>query len=234
MSLHVGFWRESQRSANIYKCPKDESCLGGYNKGSSPVNCDIGYGGILCTVCESVNGTDYSRTGNNSCDRCANPLFNALRIIGAFFGIVVWIILLIWINIRRTGKSNTSTLFRIITNYCQIVASTLSMNLSYPKLVESAFGPLKASTESTSVFLSIDCFVKDLNLTSFSSSTFILKVLMTSLSPFLLITCIILFWCGIRIVFRVHIFRKAVNSILTLIFFFYPTITLMNLSLFDC
>jgi hypothetical protein len=99
MSLAGGFWRESPRSANIYKCPKDESCLGGYKTGKQPVNCDIGYGGILCTVCETVNGTQYSRTGNNSCDRCAEPIFNALRIIGAFLGIVIWIIVLIWINI---------------------------------------------------------------------------------------------------------------------------------------
>ena len=108
--------------------------------------------------------------------------------------IIIVIIILIWVNIRKKGKSNTSTLFRIMTNYSQIVSASLSMNFTLPSTVSDAFSPLKQTTDSTETFLSIDCFLQDSNLTVFNSSTFILKVLISSLCPFVMIIFVILFW----------------------------------------
>ncbi len=121
-----------------------------------------------------------------------------------------------------------------MTNYSQIVASTLSMNLEFPKLVKAGFTPLKVTTESASVFLSIDCFIWDVKLTVFADSTFILKVFLSSLCPFIMLGCVGIFWLVIWVIFKAAVFKKAINSNLTLIFFFYPTVTLMVLSIFDC
>ena len=108
------------------------------------------------------------------------------------------------------------------------------MNFKFPSFVMTAFGFMQYSTKTTAVFLSIDCFVRDMNLTFFADSTYILKVTLTSLVPFILIFFLSLFWFSVRVCLRVPIFWKAVNSVLTLVFFFYPTLTLMVFGLYDC
>lgn len=156
---------------------------------------------------------------------CAKPVYNALWITGVFVAIVVACILLIWINIRKKGKSNTSTLFRMMTNYTQIVSVSMSMNFKLPSSITSIFSPVKQTTEATTVFLSIDCFVKDLNMAIFDQSTFILKVILSSIFPFIFIFFIFMFWLSVKCIFWVVILSKQINSILTILFFFYSTIT---------
>lgn len=112
-----GYWRSEWESTEIYKCPYSASCLGGYVDEDPPVDCKVGYGGILCTECVTEEDIQYTRTGNNNCNVCAKPVYNALRIAGVFIAIIVACIILIWINIWKTGKSNTSTLFWMMTNY---------------------------------------------------------------------------------------------------------------------
>ena len=93
---------------------------------------------------------------------------------------------------------------------------------------------MKATTETTSVFLSIDCFLSDLKLTIFANSPFILKVFLSSLTPIIFVMGIVLFYMVTKLCFRQPIKRKIITCVTTLLFFFYPTITLMNLGLFNC
>jgi hypothetical protein len=52
ITVNKGFWRASLNSTNIYLCPKESSCLGGYApEKENPVNCADGYSKYLCQVC---------------------------------------------------------------------------------------------------------------------------------------------------------------------------------------
>jgi len=49
VSVNPGYWRSSIYSSKIYICPWISSCLGGFEpQNEHPVQCGVGYTGILC------------------------------------------------------------------------------------------------------------------------------------------------------------------------------------------
>lgn len=95
-----------------------------------PVNCEKGYSGNLCHLCtKAANGDIYERSGKHKCSKCIDTATNILRITGLLILVLVGIAVLIWFNIQRKGESESATLMRIMTNYLQIISSTISFNL---------------------------------------------------------------------------------------------------------
>ena len=48
-----------------------------------------------------------------------------------------------------------------MTNYLQVIASSMSFNLSYPVTVKNFFTPSNLFGETSETLLSFDCFLKD-------------------------------------------------------------------------
>lgn len=45
------FWRNGLNATEIVKCPRPESCLGGFvDDSDQSVECEVGYTGPLCSV----------------------------------------------------------------------------------------------------------------------------------------------------------------------------------------
>ena len=74
ISLDAGFWRRTRNSTTFIECPNNDACLGGYLKETGqldeiPVYCDRGYGGLLCSECEIVDGDKYERLSEFLCTK---------------------------------------------------------------------------------------------------------------------------------------------------------------------
>jgi len=63
---------------------------------------------------------------------------------------------IIIINIRKTEESQISVLFRILTNYLQLITSALAMSSSFPDTFASFLGPVETIGGSSDTFLSFD------------------------------------------------------------------------------
>ena len=57
ISLDYGYWRPHADSDIIYECFEKVACNGGYYpENDPPIECGVGYGGILCNQCFDVDG----------------------------------------------------------------------------------------------------------------------------------------------------------------------------------
>jgi len=63
---------------------------------------------------------------------------------------------LIIINVRKTEESQLSVLLRILTNYLQLITTSMSLSLSYPDSLFRIFDPIRRIGDSSETFLSFD------------------------------------------------------------------------------
>lgn len=107
---------------------------------------------------------------------------------------------LIIINIRKKVESEMSTLLRIMTNYLQLLTTSLSFDVNYPKALTKIFYPIERVGSSSDTFLSFDCFITGSEITgSFPSNSFY-KLFLTALLPLILFLIFSLIWIGLRII----------------------------------
>ena len=237
LEVNPGYWRHTLNSTRIIDCPREKSCLGGfYSNYSFPVECAEGYSGYLCTSCLIVNNTKFQRVGVYECERCPDPTLNAIRVVGLFILILLFLTSLIIVNIKKKKESQLSILLKIFTNYLQLVATTMSFNLKFPSFLLEAFYPVERVGSSSESFLSFDCFVEDAEIKAFTPSTVIFKLFLTGLLPILLIGCIILIWILLFITghrwFK-EVKRNIVVSIICIMFLLHPTLTKQALTIFQ-
>ena len=133
--VNQGFWRASQSSDHIYECLYPEACLGGNGTISSSlsgVECNIGYYHNLCHECIYNEEMQFTKSGKHKCSKCGDATENFLKLFGIFIVIIIYVSALIWINLRKSKDSSYSILFRIMTNYIQVVGTTATFNLAWP------------------------------------------------------------------------------------------------------
>jgi hypothetical protein len=81
LAVLKGYWRRSESSFDLYKCPLDDACVG-----TAPAEarrrlddaadlCGPGYDGVLCSVCESGFVLNLGR-----CEECASMSYTSLAI----------------------------------------------------------------------------------------------------------------------------------------------------------
>jgi len=63
---------------------------------------------------------------------------------------------IIVVNVRKTEENEISVLFRILTNYAQLITTTISFSTKYPSSLTSALSPAKNIGDSSDTFLSFD------------------------------------------------------------------------------
>lgn len=157
--IHVdeGYWRSSANSSAMIECLREEACEGGYNpQNEYPINCQAGYEGILCTDCVINNGEKYEKLADHECAKCPDVVMNIIRILGLLFLISTYFIIMIIIGIRKRRESQQSILFRILTNYLQLLTAALSFNLKFPDALSDLFFAAEKIGASSEAFLSFD------------------------------------------------------------------------------
>ncbi|CDW78425.1 UNKNOWN [Stylonychia lemnae] len=89
--LEPNYWRSNTNTTQIYKCPKNEVCLGGYDSA-----CQTGYHGKLCTQCIQDSQDDYyARSGLYDCSKClsfSNQVTILVAILGGLATYIVYIL----------------------------------------------------------------------------------------------------------------------------------------------
>jgi hypothetical protein len=93
------------------------------------------------------------------------------------------------VNLQKREDSNISVLMRIMTNYMQILAASLSFNLHFPEYMTEAFSGAKRLGGSSEVLLSFDCILMETSIVEEFDTIAYFKVLIIALIPvFLLLT----------------------------------------------
>ena len=145
--------------------------------------------------------------------------------------------LLIIINIRKNKESNLSTLMRILTNYLQLLTTSLSFDVQYPRAFTEIFYPVDRVGSSSDTFLSFDCFFTDIEVTGpFPSNTFF-KLFLMAMLPIILFLITSMFWVIVTIVCPkwVQDFKRNIAiSFISIIFLLHPTLAENSLSIFQC
>jgi glycosyltransferase involved in cell wall biosynthesis len=139
--------------------------------------------------------------------------------------------------IRKEKESQVAILMRILTNYLQIIAITLSFNIKFPGFTTKLFMPANKIGQSSEVFLSFDCFFQDTNITLFAPSTVLLKIFLTALIPFVCLAITALVWTLLYTTFRKrfrNIKRNIIVSMVVILFLLHPILTKKSFELFQC
>ena len=99
-----------------------------------------------------------------------------------------FITLMIRVNINKTEESQTSVLFKIITNYAQMIFFVQAMNnhMPSPLMFQSLFLPIKNLGNASEQFVSIECVFDIGWLVEEFHNTKIAKIFLMSMLPIVL------------------------------------------------
>lgn len=98
----------------------------------------------------------YEQVNNFECQKCPNPVLNGLRVCGVLLLVFGFFLVLIFINVNKTKESELSILFRIMTNYLQLITTSMSLSSGYPDSLTNVFIPANRIGGSSEAFLSFD------------------------------------------------------------------------------
>ena len=161
---------------------------------------------------------------------------NAIRVIGVAIVVFMFFMLLIIINIRKSKESDLSTLMRILTNYLQLLTTSLSFDVQYPRAFTEIFYPVDRVGSSSDTFLSFDCFFTDIEITGpFPSNTFF-KLFLMALLPIILFAFTSIIWFVVKLICRKwvpELKRNIAISFISIIFLLHPTLAENSLSIFQ-
>lgn len=149
------------------------------------------------------------------------------------FLVFCYFMALIILNVRKTKESELSVLIRILTNYLQLITTSMSMSLSYPGILDSITDPLKRFGGSGETFLSFDCFVTDSQIKGPFESNAAFKLFLLIFLPIGLFALISLIWTLVYI-FRnkwvVDMTRNLAISFISVVFLLHPQLTQAGLN----
>ena len=213
-------------SDTFYKCLNKNACVKEDLNGNKS-KCLKGYRGALCQACEY----GYSRTGENSCSKCAEQTKSIIFLSLIIAGGLSLIFGLTYTNLMGAYKeeSVTSVYFKILTNYMQIIAITISFNLGWPDIVLEMFKVQGMASGATTRVYSIDCYLSQ------EHHPFYAKLILINLIPIATSITTVLFFLIKSLFSKTEYLKsKIVGSIVVQIFFFQSNIIQMNFSIFNC
>jgi len=139
------------------------------------------------------------------------------------------------LNVRKTEESQFSVLLRILTNYLQLITTSMSMSLSYPSTLTSVFGPITRLGGSSDTFLSFDCFATDYDIKGPFESNSILKLFLLAFLPLILFGIVTLIWLLTYIVNKKYVKtmkRNLAISAISIILLLHPKLTEQSINTF--
>jgi len=100
--------------------------------------------------------------------------------------VFLFFMIIIVINVKKSKESEISVLFRIMTNYLQLITTSMSFSTSYPKILGDMFSPFEQVGGASDTFLSFDCFITDYEIKEPFPSNVFFKVFLAALLPIIL------------------------------------------------
>ena len=143
---------------------------------------------------------------------------------------------LVTVNIKKTRESQSSVLLKILVNYLQIMAVTLSFGMRFPDIVLNMFFPIRTIGSSSGVLISFDCLKRQADFKLFTPSSLFLKALMAAILPIILFIGIIIVFSLLHLIFpkRFTDFKRNILvSFISLIFLLHPPISRTAFQMFQ-
>jgi hypothetical protein len=238
ISVYSGFWRMNTNSTKIIKCINDNACDGGYTLANEyPVNWAEGYSGVLWTECQITSSTKYQKVNDFECRKCPNMAMNTIRVLGIGLLVFIFFMVIIIINVRKTKESEVSVLFRIMTNYLQLLSTSMSFSSSFPESLTDIFTPIQRVGGASDTFLSFDCFITDYEIKGPFPSNVLFKLFLAAFLPIILTLIVSLIWLAIYFAHRkwvVNLKRCFIISFISIVFLLHPKLTELSFNLFRC
>ena len=232
----ANFWHSHGYSMEIHACPREKVCkLGGV--------CAEGYTGNVCGQC-------LPGYGSQSAFRCAKCM-GVGKTVAAFLGAAVVMVLLIALVVhttlmdtqQSTCSVRPSDLLRILVRHLQYLAVISTLRVQWPQTLNAIFGAVNyVFNVASSQVVSLDCV--------FSAESgpplAIKRVLAYLLAPLGILGVVVFAWLLVRWVnlperFRRHFTRQQQPAwdvlmviCLVVLFFFYPALVRVALSMFTC
>ena len=160
---------------------------------------------------------------------------NALRVFGAAFAVFLYFMMIIVVNVRKTSESQFSVLLRILTNYAQLITTTVSFSTKYPDSFTDVLVPISSIGDSSEVFMSFDCFVTDYEIKGPFPSNAFFKVFLLIFLPLILFVLVSLIWLVVFFLKRKStesLARDLVISFVSIVFLLHPKLAQNSLSIF--
>ena len=238
IEVNPEYWRISTNSTTILDCPFPAAWLGGYYPDSKyPIKWTTGYKSYLWSEWDIVDGIKYIKTSGDQCSICSTPLINALKFWGLIIASFLFLTILIAISIRKKKENQTSILMRIMTNYVQLISVSMSFRAKFPVSLTQLFGPINMFGSTSDTYLSYDWFISNIQVTLFTPSVQLFKIVLTGLMPICLFAIYLAIWGLLYYVMNKwfsSIKRNLIISIISIIFVLHPTITKSWLQIFEC
>jgi hypothetical protein len=237
LSVNPGYWRRTHNSTFIAEWLFEDACEGGYYESETyPTKWAGGYSGNLWTEWLVDSEEKYQRVGDYECQKCPNPIINSIRVIGLGVIVLIFLMILIIINIRKTKESEISVLMRILTNYLQLITTSISFQTTYPASLTDIFYPVDKVGSSTETFLSFDCFASDYEIKGPFPSTLMLKMFLSALLPIILFSVVTVIWLALFLIKRKWILsleRYMVITFISILFLLHPKLAEQSLNFFQ-
>ena len=144
----------------------------------------------------------YQKVSDFECSKCPDPALNAIRVIGVGLAVFVFFMIIIVINVRKIKESEVSVLLKIMTNYLQLITTTMSFSTKFPGNVTSMFSVFEEVGGASDTFLSFDCFVMDNNIKGPFPSNTLFKIFMAALLPLILTLIVFAVWLMVYLLAR--------------------------------
>jgi hypothetical protein len=123
---------------------------------------------------------------------------------------------------------------RIMTNYLQIIAASMSYNLKMPSYLLDVLTSAEQAGNSSGIFLSFDWLLMDTYVDTIFDNVAYLKVLCVALLPPILIGASTVLYAVIFINDRTQFKRYVWVTVITVIFVFHAMITQYAMRVFKC
>lgn len=221
VTLNKNYWRPSNMSDELFKCPLDDICL-------ADEICETGYKGRLCAECKSGN----FRLGRFYCMPCGNATVGIVKGIFMILGLFLVLGFMVWSSLRAAtkGKSTSSVLFRIMINFSQVMMLLNNFDLSWPLELTNYFDSLEFVGNTSQVAFSTEC-VNNSNI----KHIYVKQVFM-ALLPIIIILFTVAFWGVISLIKKSTDYLKqhCVCTLILLLLTLHPNILNTSFSIMSC
>jgi len=149
-----------------------------------------------------TNDSKYQKVSDFECLKCPDPAINAIRVIGIAIFVFVFFMIIIVINVRKTKESQVSVLLKIMTNYLQLITTTMSFSTRFPSDIINMLSVFEEVGGASDTFLSFDCFVTDYDIKGPFPSNTLFKIFLAAFLPPMLTLIVFLIWLLVYLVAR--------------------------------
>ena len=171
------------------------------------------------------------KTFDSECKKCLEEAHSGVILAFILLADVFLMVIMTRSSLQDACKeqSITSTYYKIFLNYCQFISLSISLNFSWPGIVEQIFVVQERATGGAEQFVVLDCFIPG------DFEPVYVKLMIFSVIPLVCLAFTVFIWKVINCFKSVKFIKeKIIGSVVVQVFFFQPSIVKYTFSMFNC